>query len=266
MAKSSRVKRRAKVRSPRRSRGPVLWYVVTAFVVVIGIALIVVSRPDTGSAGIQLGEHWHAALGVYDCDRWLGDGTVGDGLWQWPAATSDNRPARVGTSAYAGLHSHADGIVHMEPATSEEAGDNATLGRYFRFGGWRLDEDGYEFLGTERAAGDECGDEPGALQWSVNGEARTGNPADYVMKDGDVVVVAFLPEGKDLADIGEPPSVANLADAANIETPPGVMPTVTNPPSTGPPGGDTSTTGAPGGDASTTTAPAGEAVPSTSTP
>ncbi len=33
MAKSSRVKRRAKVRSPRRNRGPALWYVLTALVV-----------------------------------------------------------------------------------------------------------------------------------------------------------------------------------------------------------------------------------------
>ena len=66
--------------------------------------------------------HWHAALGVYDCDRWAGDGVSGDGVWIWHPATPGGSPARAGnTNVYAGLHSHADGIIHMEPQVTEEA-------------------------------------------------------------------------------------------------------------------------------------------------
>src|SRR3954467_279955 len=78
----------------------------------------------------NLNSHWHAALGVYDCDHWMGDSS-GQGIWNWPASTSNGSIARVNEpGVYAGLHSHDDGIIHMEPATVDEAGANATLGKY----------------------------------------------------------------------------------------------------------------------------------------
>ena len=95
--------------------------------------------------------HWHAALGVYDCDHWMGDST-GRGVWLWPSAVDVGfgglSTGRVGTKSYAGLHSHDDGVIHMEPAEADEAGANATLGKYFEFGGWKLSSNGYDFLGT----------------------------------------------------------------------------------------------------------------------
>ncbi len=152
--------------------------------------------------------HWHAALGVYDCDHWMSDGT-GKGVWQWPAATPQGEPARANDpNTYAGLHSHDDGIIHMEPATPDEAGMNATLGRYFEFGGWKLSATGFTFLGTTRTNGDKCGMKPGTLQWWVNGKAHTGDPAAYKLYDRDVVVLAFVPAGA--PSPGPPPSVKNL--------------------------------------------------------
>ena len=35
------------------------------------------------SNGTKKDTHWHAALGVYDCDHWMGDST-GSGVWNWP--------------------------------------------------------------------------------------------------------------------------------------------------------------------------------------
>src|SRR5262245_55451445 len=102
------------------------------------------------------GTHWHAALGVYDCDHWLGDDT-GSGIWRWPNATLDGSVARASDpNRYAGLHSHDDGVIHMEPVTPDEAGRNATLGKYFEFGGWELSADGFDFLGTHVKNGDDC--------------------------------------------------------------------------------------------------------------
>jgi peptidylprolyl isomerase len=181
----------------------------------------VATKPDVGP---QVREHWHAALGVWDCDHWVGDGS-GEGVWAWPGVTDDGHIVRVGTETYAGLHSHGDGIMHMEPATQDDAGANATVGRYFDYGGWKVDDGSYTFLGSSRASGDKCGDAPGTFAWSVNGKEQTGNPGDYKLMNDDVVVIAWLPSDKTLADIGKPPSAANLADAPNNEgqTPPGAQ-------------------------------------------
>jgi hypothetical protein len=43
-------------------------------------------------------------------------------------------------------------------------------------------------------------------------------------------VIAFLPEGKTIDSIGNPPSLVKLKDALNVETPPGQMPPVTTAP------------------------------------
>ncbi len=240
-----------------------MWYVISGLIVVVGVMLVVISRPDSSEAGVKLGEHWHAALGVYDCDHWVGDGTTGDGLWQWPYATADQRPARGDNpSAYAGLHSHSDGIIHLEPATSEESGEDATLGKYFEFGKWDLDSTSYNFLGAERKNGDACGDAKGVLKWSVNGAEQKGNPAHYVLEDGDVIVVAFVPEGTELSSIGQPPSVANLANAVNTETPPGQMAPITTGP-TVPAGADATTVP---GDTATTAPAATDTTPTTGAP
>jgi hypothetical protein len=149
--------------------------------------------------------HWHTALGVYDCDRWLDDGT-GKGLWQWPAITPAGGPGLAyNPRVYAGLHSHADGVIHMEPDSPADAGSNATLGRYFESGGWSVSQDGFDFLGVQRAHGEQCGNEPATIRWWVNGEEQQGDPAAYKLFDEDIVVVAFLTA--DAPPPGAPPSL-----------------------------------------------------------
>ncbi len=216
-----------------------------AVVLIAGMAMVVYARNNVAAAEgpyvhdasksatskENLNSHWHAALGVYDCDKWVGDSS-GSGIWNWPATvtgpTGAQSPGRVGTNIYAGLHSHDDGIIHMEPATNDEAGKNATVGKYFSFGGWKLSSTGYDFLGTKVANGDKCGDKPGTLTWGVakfNGDVKkkqnltikSGNPGSYKLFNDDVVVIAFLPQGKSISDLENPPSVANLPDAANNE-------------------------------------------------
>jgi hypothetical protein len=261
MGKASRSKRNRAVRSAKRTRNNTWWYGLIAVVLIAGMAMVVYARANVAPAEgpyihdasksatskENLNSHWHAALGVWDCDHWIGD-TPGSGIWNWPAsvttATGAQSPGRVGTNVYAGLHSHNDGIIHMEPATNDEAGKNANVGKYFSFGGWKISSSGYDFLGTKVANGDKCGDKTGTLSWGVakfNGDVKkkqkltikSGNPGSYKLFNDDVVVIAFLPEGKSISDLENPPSVANLPDAANNEgqSTNSTMPPVTTAPS-----------------------------------
>jgi hypothetical protein len=240
-SRSNRAKRkRAAVRSAKRSRNNTWWYALTAIVVIAGISLVVYARATAPSpVGPFLSDpnnptkqdtHWHAALGVYDCDHWMGDST-GTGIWNWPAATPQGQPARAdNTNVYAGLHSHDDGVIHMEPAVSAEAGRNATVGLYFDYGGWKVSSTGYSFLGTTVKNGDKCASKPATLQWEVGrwdgdttGKVKqkytveTGDPAKYKLNQYDIVVIAFLPQGASLSSIGDPPSVPKLATALGAE-------------------------------------------------
>jgi hypothetical protein len=173
--------------------------------------------------------HWHAALGVYDCDHWMGDAS-GRGIWNWPAATPEGGPARTDDpTLYAGLHSHDDGVIHMEPVASSEAGRNATVGLYFTYGGWSLSATSYSFLGADVSNGAACRDGAGTLQWETATWNRTmgaqdykvgsGDPAHHKLEEGDIVVIAFLPAGTSLASIGNPPSLQYLARALGYEIP-----------------------------------------------
>jgi hypothetical protein len=231
--------------------------VVTVLVVITGIVIVVLSRmgqpdpvgPQLASSGNPT-DHWHAALGVYDCDHWVGEPGQGEGLWVWPYATPQGSPARSGTNTYAGLHSHGDGIIHMEPAVTEESGRKATVGRYFDFGGWDLSSSGYDFLGTKVSNGDDCNGKPGVLKWAVgkwdgNDDVKyvehDGNPASYKLYDSDAVIIAFVPEDVSIESLGNPPSLPNLEGATGREG--STMDTVPTTASTVP-GATTPTTGA----------------------
>jgi len=74
------------------------------------------------AAGLTVADHWHVALGVDDCGTWVPN-------WKWPPGnTAQGAPARAGSNGrkYAGLHSHDDGLIHMEAASSDETGAHAT--------------------------------------------------------------------------------------------------------------------------------------------
>lgn len=277
MTNASRAKRkRAAVRSAKRSRQNTWWYGLTAIVVIAGIALIAYTQATKPSAvgpflqdssGTKQNTHWHAALGVYDCDHWMDDGSK-PGAWNWPFANPGGNPARASNNnIYAGLHSHDDGVIHMEPLVSEEAGKNATLGLYFTFGGWKLSSTGFSFLGTTVKNGDKCGSSTGTVQWELGRWDGTkgkqkytvekSNPAKYKLFQDDIVVVAFLPKGKTLASIGDPPSVPNLATALGVSEAPGSVTTM--PPISTP-------TTAPAGTATTPSTPTTTAATATSKP
>jgi hypothetical protein len=168
----------------------------------------------TSNVGPTLNDHWHAALGVDDCGTWVPN-------WAWPpgnvssaSAVGAGAPARAGSGGllYAGLHSHGDGLIPMEPSGTEDEGKNATLGRYFKYGGWKLGQTSIDFVNVNEKNGTKCDGKPGVLRWAVNGKEKQGNPADYKLFDGDAVELVFTTADAKMPPKTQIPSYAALQD------------------------------------------------------
>jgi hypothetical protein len=226
MGKSSRNKRRT-YQSPKKagSGNNTLWYALAFVIVVAGVLAVALSRTaGQSSAGPTLSDHWHVSLGVNDCGTWVPN-------WAWPpgnvtssSAVGAGAPARAGTGGlvYAGLHSHEDGLIHMEPAGSQDEGKNATLGRYFQYGGWKLNETSINFVNVNEKNGNKCNGKPGVLRWAVNGKEMHGNPSKYKLFNADVVELVFTTADAKLPPKTQIPSYAELQQVLGqtVTTPP----------------------------------------------
>jgi hypothetical protein len=240
-----------------------IWTVTTVAVVVIGVLLVVVSYSDrkaNGDVPPKIGEHWHAFLGVNVCGTWLPN-----------APSFEPRANEPGLRA--GLHSHGDGLMHIHPFSSDEAGNAATVGRFISYGGWEVSGTSMKLWdGVEHKNGQFCGktgnQKKSEVQWAVgeygkpwSGKARSGNPADFHPKNGEIVAIYYLPKGQKLE---EPPTAQDaLANINDLGGQPATDATTTTVPGatggTGSTGatGATGTDGATGADGATTTVPGG---------
>lgn len=233
---SKKVTRAARTSGGRTARGatPWGWYTVMAVIVVIGSLGVYTSRNDRihaaskgGGEAPKVGDHWHAAIGVYECDKFAEN-----------IKDSGKDPL--------GIHTHGDGIVHIHPFQKESAGKNATLKVFFDTVGAKVNATSFKMPGEERTFrdGQKCGGKAGQVSFWVNGKKRTGNPTTYRPKDRDLLVLAFTAKGVSVPTV--PPSAPNLDKLTDVST------TTTTVP--GAPGETTTTApGAPG--ATTTTAP-----------
>jgi hypothetical protein len=188
------------------------WWLGVSAVVVAGLVLIVMSRgsrpeADT-SVGPPINAHWHAVVGVYACGDWV--------LPHPPQLTPLPDP-----------HTHADGIIHAEPLSSASANARATLSRFADVGGrWSVSSTRLKlWTGKTYENGDRCEsleNKPGEVRWTVNGEPQVGSPGDYVVEDGDVVVLAFMPKGEDFPTL--PPWAGTLAENGSPVNHPDFLP------------------------------------------
>jgi hypothetical protein len=263
MAKASKYNRariRSRVRRPKKRGASAMWTWITAVVVVVGVVLVVFTVADRKSeaeARPRIGDHWHAYLGINVC-----------GEWQSPAPEFHQRTDEGGVTA--GLHSHGDSLLHFHPFASDESGDKATLGRFMDYGGWDLTSTSFTLWDSQtHQNGDECGTgadaEPAELQWTVGhygkewtGKPRTGNPADYKPKNGDIIAIYMVPKGEKLT---EPPdaqtALTSIQDLGGAPVKSGPVPGGTGTGGTGSTGstvpGATGSTGTPGSTTPTST-------------
>jgi hypothetical protein len=233
--KVSRVARTGGGRTTRRSTGSWGFPLIMGLVVVLGVVGVVFSKTTRNASAVQplVTDHWHAAYGFDICGTFLPD------LPQPPNLI--------------GLHTHGDGVIHIEPVDPVlDTGKNATLGRFVSgYPGLSLSQTkmtiiNQTFKNGEKPAG--C-DAPALVQVAVNGVKVTGSFSKVrVPKDG-WITVAFLPKG---AKIPAPPNwdaKVKKADGTSGAHPTGTSTTLpgetttvptSSPPTTSPPG--TSTT------------------------
>jgi hypothetical protein len=223
-----RAAKRSKYRKPKRKRsGSSAWNVAIAMVVIVGVVAVFLVRGGSDSAGSgpprapdaaanEPGDHWHTAFQVNICGEWL----TAEPQFEKPA---DN----PGQQANVGIHTHGDNLIHTHPFVVSEEGNNAKLSKFADYAGWSVSTDSIDaWVGpeskpkqTEWSNGDTCtfGEykgQKGQLSWTIDDEPRTGNPADYKMKDGETLGIYFLPKG---AERPFPPDActefANISDA-----------------------------------------------------
>ena len=183
----------------RRQTDPMRARAVVALLAVVALTSGACGDDDGGAppttvaerATPTVGDHWHSAYGVEICGEALG-----------PFA-SDNDPE--------GIHSHADGIIHIHPFSEAAGGANANLGAFFSAMGAGLSDDSLELgeAGTFTEGEDECDGEPGIVQvarWSDASRVNDSEPEVFTehlrdisfQEDGEAYTIAFAPEGTDL--------------------------------------------------------------------
>ena len=98
--------------------------------------------------------------------------------------------------------------MHLHPFSSDEAGSKATVGRFLELRGSSVSEtslklwDGKQHNERRQVRHRAPTRKKAEVQWAVGhygkkwtGTPRTGNPADYHPKNGDIVALYFLPKG-----------------------------------------------------------------------
>lgn len=183
-------------------------------------------RLDKAAAQVEeppkRGDHWHAALGIYVCNEYIGN-------------IADN-----GRDPH-GIHTHGDGIIHIHPFDSKASGKNATVGVYFETMGLELSATKFKAPGGETwNDGEECDGKKGEVQFFVNGQQRSGDPSSHRMQDRDQLTLAFVPDGHEFSKT--PPSAPNLDNLSDV----GPTTESTVPGGTPPPDPNAPTTTAPG--------------------
>jgi hypothetical protein len=228
-SKYSRARIRSKVRRPKRGGASRGWIIATVAIAVVGTLLVVLSYKDrqdqAAVAPIANKDHWHAYLGVNIC-----------GTWEPAVPQFEGRDGSMSPNPQAGIHSHADFLIHDHPYASDEAGKKATLGRYLGYAQSKVTADSIRLWSNwvpnvDFSNGDKCKEsgKPGELQWKVGKlgepwptEAETGNPSDHHIGNGEIIALYFVPKGTKLE---QPPgsdealkSINDLGGQAAIST------------------------------------------------
>lgn len=191
-------------RKVARRQSSMLWPGLISVIVVVGVALIVVSRDSTayvrpGLFAEHPDDHWHMAFGVNVCGDYQAD---------------------LGELVNGGIHTHGDGLIHVEATNSAETGENATIGKFVGDyqNGFRVTNSELSLPGDRQLVEgeDDCGGERAqvaAYVWDDRDDdtpeiITTGIDAIRI-GDQELIAFSFNPPG---AELQPPPSASNLTD------------------------------------------------------
>jgi len=184
--------------STRRNRGSWGFPLAMGVVVVLGVLMVWLSRDaahHTAAADQPtVNDHWHAAYGFDVCGTFLPD------LPQPPNLI--------------GLHTHGDGVIHIEPQDPiNDTGKHATLGRFVSgYPGLKLTKNSFTVLNQTWTNGEpKCGGKPGEVVVKSNGKTVTppGDPTKLRVPKNGWITIAFVPKGTDV------PPPANWQEKVN---------------------------------------------------
>jgi hypothetical protein len=221
MGKASSAKKvaraaRAGGRSSAGRQRNLLFPGVIGAIVLLGSALVWYAADERkGDTDIPpvVGDHWHAAYGIYVCGEW--------------------QPTIPEFESTVGIHTHGDGVIHIHPFSQGGAGENATLGTFLEDTDVHLSDDELTIGTNELPDGkktwkegeDQCDGKDAELvvaQWENVAEEGakpaliTSGLTDIRFRgDGEGYTIAFMPEGA--TNIPKPETAADLAQLGAVD-------------------------------------------------
>jgi hypothetical protein len=193
-------------------RTPWAYYLAILAIVVLGTALVYVSRSnhlrvanDVGPTPPAVGvDHWHEAYGFYTCTS----ATEGKFVPPFPYQVDP-----------AGIRTQGDGVIDIHPYEKSAAGKNAVLGVFtaalhVTLNAGQLSIPSFSgYGGHDFHDSDSCGGKPGHVQvytfassTSTAGTLWSKDPRLVPLANDAMVVVAFVPKGA----VVPPPPAANI--------------------------------------------------------
>lgn len=223
MGKASSSKKVARAaRAGSTSKGPerreLGFPLAVAVTVILGSTLVLYARTDHASAvEPKIGTHWHAAYGIYNCDK-----------WEAPVADNGQDPN--------GIHTHDQdataegGVMHVHPFDVTAAGSKATLGVFFDTLGVKVSNSKIELpSGVVLDESAKCGDQDAVLQIvRFAGGSGAATLDSYTQsdvyendfgkiryrEDREAFTIALVPVG---ATVPKPTSIPQLDQLSDIE-------------------------------------------------
>jgi len=174
------------------------WPLAIGAVVVVGVLIVAMSRSGGDSSlAPRLTDHWHEAYGVYKCDSYLA-----------------NLPQQVNS----GIHTHGDGLIHVEPSNSTETGKGANVATFVKgYPGLSISQTELKLPdGQDLKDGGKCGDKTANVKifyWANLSDKAptvvTSATKDMLIKNNTAIAFAFVPDG---VTPPLPPSVSSLSN------------------------------------------------------
>ena len=216
--KVARAARTAQRPGTRRSYG---WPLAIGAVVLVGVLLVVLSfgGGDT-TTHPTLNDHWHEAYGIYKCDAYVA-----------------NLPEEVNS----GIHTHGDGLIHVEPTGSGETGKNANIATFVKgHTGLSISQTEIKLPdGQDFKDGGKCGDKTANVKiffWAKVTDAKpvqvTSVTSKMLIKNDSAIAFAFVPDG---VTPPIPPSISQLPNPNAAEGGGGATTTPSSAPSSSTP-------------------------------
>jgi hypothetical protein len=243
---SKKVARAARAAGRPGAKKNYAWPAAIGAVVVLGVLLVILSFGGKSAAlAPRIGDHWHAAYGVYDANKFI-------------APFVDKGQDTTG------IHTHGEGLMHIHPFATRTSGKGANISAFLDDVGGKVSDTSIDVPGLKAKNGDKTSTgKVGHVELWV-----WDNPADaaatvvrkdigqWAPKDQSIWVLAFVPDGTKPT---LPQSALNLQDPLAAEQ--NRQPAVHGSPTTVPGGASSSTTVPPSGSSSTT-----QPAPTTSAP